>query len=172
MQELPPPIPYPGPSPKRVAEKSGELTFKVSFWTVFVLFSVYAAILFAMLAPPIFGRSHSRSQDAEGILIGSCIGLVCCGLVCREVFKVIVSRTTIRAHNCWCLATSFDWQEIENWRPLNICGLRYVRLYSSQEKRVMWLPLYLSDMKGFKNAVTQFAPPENPLRRYLEQHTK
>jgi len=33
------------------------------------------------------------------------------------------------------------------------------------------LPLFLTDMPGFRAAVAQYAPSENPLRRYLEQHS-
>ena len=33
-----------------------------------------------------------------------------------------------------------------------------------------WLPLFLIDMPGFRAAVARYAPPANPLRRYLAEH--
>jgi hypothetical protein len=36
-------------------------------------------------------------------------------------------------------------------------------------RRMFWLPLFLTDMPGLRAAVARYAPPGNPLRRYLEQ---
>lgn len=169
MHELPPPIPFPGPSPKRVAEKSGEMVFRLPWWALFVCYCILAAIDLALFGPTL---SRRDSDSAQVVIVISLIALGLYIWFYREFFKVVVSESEIKAHTLWSIPTSFDWQDIEIVRPINLGGFRSLRLYSTQSKRVIWLPLYLSDRKGFKSAVMQFAPPDNPLRRYLEEHTK
>ncbi len=172
MHENLPPIPYPGPSPKRVKDKSDEVVFKWSFWKFFIATFVYWIVTASIGLFPILitDRQGVNACITVAIVIGAVAALV--AVIGKEVHKVAVSPSYVSGYGFWGSSINLRWQKIKTVRPINFAGLRYLRLYSSRSKRVLWLPLFLQDKKGFKNAVTQFAPPENPLRRYLEANTK
>jgi hypothetical protein len=63
-----------------------------------------------------------------------------------------------------------DWSEIESVEPYLIPGYHYLQVNGVGKRWAFWLPLFLTDMPGLRSAVARYAPPANPLRRYLEQH--
>ena len=151
----------------------GELVFKVSFWKFFVFVVGYSLLGDSIIILPdwITTRRGGYASILSVLFFVVAVSFLLVAIV-RQVWKVVVSASGIDGQNAWGFALTLTWQEIKTTRPFNFGGLRYLRLYSSQTKRVMWLPLFLQDKKGFKAAVTQFAPPENPLRRYLEASTE
>ena len=60
------------------------------------------------------------------------------------------------------------WSEINSVRPVNLMGLRYLRVYTNGSKSPIWVPLYLSDREGFYWRVCEFAGPQHPLTVALE----
>jgi hypothetical protein len=63
-----------------------------------------------------------------------------------------------------------DWSEIESVEPWLLPGYPYLQVNGGGKRWVFWLPLFFTDMPGFRAAVAQYAPLDNPLRRYLEAH--
>ena len=63
------------------------------------------------------------------------------------------------------------WSEIESVEPWLIPGYRYLQVNGGGKRWAFWLPLFLTDMPGLRSAVACYAPPDNPLRRYLERHS-
>jgi hypothetical protein len=51
-----------------------------------------------------------------------------------------------------------------------IPGYRYVQVNGVGKRSAFWLPLFLTDMSGFRSTMMQYAPAGNPLRSYLEEH--
>src|SRR5262249_54874926 len=63
-----------------------------------------------------------------------------------------------------------EWTEIDSVEPWLIPGYPYLQVNGGGRRWAFWLPLFLTDMPGFRSAVARYAPSENPLRRYLERH--
>jgi hypothetical protein len=63
-----------------------------------------------------------------------------------------------------------DWSEIDSVSPWLIPGYPYLQVNGGSRRRVFWLPLFLTDMPGFRSAVARYAPPGSPLRCYLESY--
>ena len=88
---------------------------------------------------------------------------------------VLVSRWHVDANgiggrNNWLVYHRLEWSEIESVEPWLIPGYRYLQVNGVDKRWVFWLPLFFTDMPGFRAAVARYAAPENPVRRYLEEH--
>ena len=59
------------------------------------------------------------------------------------------------------------WNEIERVQPMNLLGLRYMKAYRAGRNWAWWIPLYLADEAGFRQALQEYAPEGNPLRESL-----
>jgi hypothetical protein len=64
-----------------------------------------------------------------------------------------------------------DWSEIESVEAWLIPGYPYLQVNGGGSRWAFWLPLFLTDRAGFRSAVARYAPEDNPLRRYLEEHS-
>jgi hypothetical protein len=60
------------------------------------------------------------------------------------------------------------WGGITSVYPMPIPGYRFVWVHATSKRKALWLPLFFTDMVGFRAAVARHAEPGNPLRRYLE----
>jgi hypothetical protein len=78
-------------------------------------------------------------------------------------FPVSVAAWGLRAFDAWGWYHNVQWSEITAVRPLNLCGLRYLRLDSGKDRRPIWLPIFLSDLGRFRSVVLQHAGTTNPL---------
>jgi hypothetical protein len=76
----------------------------------------------------------------------------------------------IGGRNNWLVYHRLDWSEIESVEPWSLPGYRYLQVNGVGKRWAFWLPLFLTDMPGLRSAVARYAPPGNPLRRYLETH--
>ena len=85
-------------------------------------------------------------------------------------YKVYVRNDRLRGFNAMGRYFELPWADIEAIRPINFGGLRYIRLASKKDIRVMWIPLYLNDMNGFHKLVVQYTEPGNPLAQYLNDN--
>jgi hypothetical protein len=151
--------------------KKSQLTFQISLWRPWLL----AVTPFALLAAVGIAITGAAGQIAAafGILLG---------LAGIAVFLLVPIWLSVRASrwhvdpngvggpNNWLVYHWLDWSEIEAVEPWLIPGYPYLQVRGGGKRWAFWLPLFFTDMPGFRSAVAQYAPPENPLRRYLEQH--
>ncbi len=110
---------------------------------------------------------------APGILLG--FAAVAVALLLPIGLAVWASRwhvdpDGIGGRNNYLVYHRLDWSEIESVEPWLIPGYRYLQVNAVGKRRAFWLPLFLTDMPGLRSAVARYAPPGNPLRRYLEKH--
>ena len=83
-------------------------------------------------------------------------------------FKVYVSPASLRSFNSWGACRDVKWDDILSVTPINLVGLKYLRLYSARTTSPLWVPLFLSDAQRFTNLVRQYAGPKNPLAAWFE----
>jgi hypothetical protein len=69
----------------------------------------------------------------------------------------------------WHIYRRVAWSDIDSVTPLPLPGYNFVWINSRWRRKVFWLPLFLTDMDGFRAAVAAYAPAKNPLRRYLQK---
>jgi hypothetical protein len=88
-------------------------------------------------------------------------------LLWTRLLKIHVSPEGIRCYNFWSVYRSIPWSDMARARPINLLGVRYLRVWTASPRSPIWIPLFLADMEGFKNAVLRFAGPANVVARHL-----
>jgi len=152
-------------------EETSRLTFRISLWRPWLLAITPLALLAAV--GMILSVVAGKLATATTILLGFAgVGVV---LMLPIALAVWVSRwhvdtDGIGGRNNQLVYHRLEWAEIESVDPRLIPGYRYLQVNGIGMRRAFWLPLFFTDMPGFRAAIARYAPPENPLRRYLEQH--
>ena len=83
---------------------------------------------------------------------------------------IYVSQEGIRSFNIWGAYRLVLWSDIREIRPVNLLGLKYLRIYSAAIDWPVWLPLYLSDIGGFVTQARQHAGADHPIVATIERH--
>ena len=152
-------------------EETSRRTFRITLWRPWLLSVIPLALLAA--AGVIAALVTGNRAATVGILSG--FAGVAGALLLPVGLAVWVSRwhvdpNGIGGRNNMLVYHHLDWPDIESVEPWLIPGYRYVQVNGVGMRRAFWLPLFLTDMPGLRSAVARYAPPGNPLRRYLEQH--
>lgn len=150
-------------------EETSPLTFRITFWRPWLL-ALTPLVLLAVLA-----IVPAVSAGEPGSVLVVILGFMGFALVLLVLVSsaVWVSRwhidpQGIGGRNNWLIYHRLDWAEIDSVEPWLIPGYPYLQVNGLGRYRTFWLPLFLTDMPGLRAAVIQYAPPGNPLRRYLE----
>ncbi len=153
--------------------KKPHLTFRITLWRPWLLAVTPLALLAAVGVA--IAVAAGQLAAASGILLGFAafvvILLVPIGLAVRAS-RWHVDPNGIGGRNNWLVYQRLDWSDIESVEPRLIPGYPYVQVNGGGKRWAFWLPLLLTDMAGFRSAVAQYTPANNPLRRYLEQHLR
>ena len=159
------------PSRRKRIENKSRLTFRITLWRPWLLALTLLALLAALgVAVSVVAGNLAA---AAGILLGS--AGIAVALLLPIGLAVGASRwhvdpDGIGGRNNWLVYHRLDWSEIESVEPWLMPGYRYLQVHGVSKRWAFWLPLFLTDMSGLRSAVARYAPPGNPLRRYLEQH--
>ena len=151
--------------------EQSRLTFRITPWRPWVLALTPLALL-AALGVAIAVVAGDRAA-AVGILLGFVgVAVVLLLLIGLAVWAARwhVDPQGIGGRNNWLVYRRLEWSEIESVEPWLIPAYRYLQVNGDGKRWAFWLPLFLTDMPGLRAAVARYAPPGNPLRRYLEEH--
>lgn len=152
--------------------KNSRLTFRITLWRPWLL-AVTPLVLLAAVGVAIT-IAAGELATASGILLGfaavALALLVPIGLAVRAS-RWHIDLNGIGGRNHWLVYHRLEWSEIESVEPWLIPGYPYLQVNGDGKRWAFWLPLFLTDMPGFRSAVARYASPENPLRRYLEKHS-
>ena len=158
-----PPIPVPDPD-------AGVLTFRCKFLHYWIATSIAGL---AWSVPILFVISlgdPTLQQLVIGISIAS--GLTASGMITVVLIiiaPVKVDAIHLRSTNFWSKAAKVQWQEISSIKRINYITLPYIKISTPYKKNIIWLPLFLADPQGLRDAVANFTPPDHPLRLALEK---
>jgi hypothetical protein len=152
-------------------EEKSVLTFRMSLWRPWLLVLIPLALLAALGV--VVSVVAGQRAAATGMLLT--FAAVALALLLPIGLAVWASRwhvdpNGIGGRNNWLVYHRLDWSDIESVEPWLLPGYRYVQVNGVGKRWAFWLPLFLTDMPGFRSAVARYAPPGNPLRRYLEEH--
>src|SRR5947209_10578670 len=152
-------------------EEKSRLTFRIPFWRPWLL----ALTLLAPLAAVgvVIDGVGGHFDSAAGILLFfagiAVVLLLPIGLAAR-LSRWHVDPNGIGGRNNYLVYHRLHWSEIESVQPWLIPGYRYLQVNGVGKRWAFWLPLFLTDMSGLRSAIARYAPPGNPLRRFLENH--
>jgi hypothetical protein len=152
-------------------QEPSPLTFRITPWRPWLLALTPLALLAVMgvVVSVVAGERAAATSILLGLAALAVALLLPIGLVVWTS-RWHVDPNGIGGRNNWLVYHRLDWSEIESVEPWSIPGYRYVQVNGAGKRWVFWLPLFLTDMPGFRSAVARYALPQNPLRRYLEQH--
>jgi hypothetical protein len=123
------------------------------------------------LGPLVAGilAAYGRAVDPTGlfaaVLGGGVTGLVLTTVAVR-FYPVYVGPSGVRSYTTWGLYRTVPWSEIESVRRFNLPGLRYLIVGKGGG---VYLPLFLTEMEGFREQVRLYAGASNPLVQELEK---
>jgi hypothetical protein len=147
------------------------LTFRIAPWRPWLL----ALTPFAVLAA--VGVSSGIASGAPAVAVTILLGfaVVAVALLGAIALAVRVSRWQvdpggIGGRNNSLVYRRLDWSDIGSVEPWKVPGYRYVQVKDIGGRRAFWMPMFRTYPPGLHAAVTRYAPPDNPLRRYLDRN--
>ena len=129
--------------------------FMICFIHIFFIFSLFIFI------------DDGLDVNVVAFLISSMFAALMTYMAVRY-FKVIITDDYLRGYDFWGKYHSAEWNSIININPIQIAGLKYVRVESTKIKRPLWIPLFLNDMSGFKSEANKRLDTGNPLKMFLD----
>src|SRR5437588_1535952 len=131
--------------------ETSQLTFRITLWRPWLLVLTPLALL-AALGVAISVVAGERAA-AVGILLGFA-GLAVALLVpiglAVWASRWHVDPNGIGGRNNQLVYHRLDWFEIESVEPWLIPGYPYLQVHGGGMRRAFWLPLFLTDMPGFR----------------------
>ena len=158
-----PPLPVPDPDVEA-------LVFRCKFLHYWI------ATSFAGLACsfPILFLISSHDQILQRIVVWVSIPS---GFIASSVITVVliiiapvkVDADRLRGTGFWGKSAQVGWQDISSVKRINYFTLPYIKISTHRKKNIIWLPLFLADPQGLRDAVANFTSPDHPLRLALEE---
>ena len=140
--------------------------FRVSFTRYFTAVMAYGTTM-SIVSLAAIGKLHGDiGSHLVSLVYAALVALIPTGAAVAY-FKVYVNPNGIRGYNALGLYHNLQWSEIDVVYLFKMPGLRHVLLCSKATSRVMWVPLFLSDINRFKELVNQHTQPDNPLNRFF-----
>ncbi len=160
-----PPIPDPFEKPQIRVLESETRVFHLDLWRVFkgtLPFMLLITLIVWAIVSPI--RGYGKVVFAFASLSVSLASSILPALF----FKIQVMEAGLKAPNAWYFSRVVNWADI---RKVRYCWVfwSYLLISTPTKRDFIWLPLYLSDKKGFAQSIEEWAPEDNPLRLFLEK---
>lgn len=144
-------------APATINEKADPIEthlYRGRFWPVYWVaaatsWTVGVSICWLMGMPP----DTPLAWGMSGLwTVLSCLGFT--GFL-TAFFTVRVSETEIYCYDFWGVYHRVPWEAIQTGRPINLLGLRYLRLIAPGHP-TLWTPLYLHRMNDFERTVSRW----------------
>jgi len=150
------------------------LSFRSSFWWSFWIlwrWGTFCGTALTLALTSALGFNGGWDAHLLMVLASGLAGGLAGGLILTlavAYFPVYVAEDGIKGYDFFGFYHFAPWLTIERIRPINLLGLRYLRVRSSAAPRELWVPLFLADMPGFCAAVADRAGPDHPLAEALQ----
>ena len=92
--------------------------------------------------------------------------------VLAKLFPVGLSADGIHGSTFWGCKSFVPWHEIGAVKPFALLNLQWLRIYSSQQGKTTWIPMFLSQPADFLDALGKLGASGNPLLGHLKGLTK
>lgn len=143
--------------------------FQSSFWRVALPTAAVLLLLAVCFAP-----SLRPDGISPGLILmawaGGCVAAAIPLAFATWYYRTDVDTVGVGGYNLSNVYGRVAWKDIERVKFFFLLpGVTYLRLVPRTGNNVIWLPLFLKDMDGFRSLVMRFSPEKNPLRQYLER---
>ena len=159
-----------------IAEPRGDSavyhSFRVRFWPYFSLMvgsSIPTIVIALWLAAPDFlGQRHAwqhviqMSAVVLVFLFAFSWSLVLC-------YRYKLGRHDVRGFTFWGLPKQIEWEHIREVRPSSLGKMGYLRIFDDRGGVPIWWPLFVVNPEQMERSLREFAPPDNPVRRYFQE---
>jgi hypothetical protein len=148
--------------------KSGRQQFRITWVRPWLLAVAILAVpaLIAAVGGLIAGQPEALLGIPAVLGVGGAVVLIPI-LITASTSRWDVDAEGIGGRDNWHIYRWVAWSEIDSVSPMLIPGYRFVWVNAAGRNHAFWLPLFLTDMHGFRKAVARYADEDNPLRRYL-----
>jgi hypothetical protein len=152
-----------------ISTSSGCRNFRVAVTPTFVfvlvlsLFGLFCIILTLTLDGLHLGR---RALAVAGVSV-SVSSLVMAGLV-SILYPASFSAEGLYGRSFWGRRRFVRWQEIAVARSFRLLNLRWLRIYTTDYSRVIWLALFQSHEAEFRQEIQRLAPAGSPIFKHLQ----
>ena len=156
-----------------------EHEFKIPFYHPFLLACVLLVLMLFVLLMLLLLFPGINQRQAIAILLVSLLGVSVVAIpiaITTSIYRLSVDAQGIKGRNNYFAPFRLSWADIVAVKPIRIPGYPYLLLSTPTYRAVWWearywIPLFLTDMVGFRSAITKYADPDHPLRRYLERRS-
>lgn len=91
------------------------------------------------------------------------VGSMVLAMILTWVYKVTLTPSGIKGFNLWGKFEYVAWLDITDVKRTNLLGLRYLRVYRRDRSAPVWIPLFVTDASGFRQAMRSVPTIQNPL---------
>ena len=120
------------------------ITVRIAFWPYWLFIYAEGAIGFTLVLFLLHG--NKIDWPAYWVILGIMIGLSAVATWGMHWFYVFrITNTEIKGFNSLGLPTVFLWKEVTEMKPINLLGLKYLRIYSQGRYWALWFPLQIAD---------------------------
>lgn len=146
------------------------LRFRSGFWPVWRVTMIWSSVT-AAICVIVIGIALKLPITGIELVAAAAMAIVCGILVAAAViaFPVYIRPDGLRCYDFFGNYRLAPWETIERAEPINLLGLRYLRVQAPPLARPLWLPLFLADMDGFVDAVYRLVGKDHPLVMALHQ---
>ncbi len=135
------------------------------------VFTFLAAVGYPAYVGSMLFRFGTR-MDWKVFLLGAAalfpVSIFLAGGVSLLFPPVRLTAEGIHAQNAWGVASFVRWQDIAAVRTFDFLNLRWLRIFSNEDRAVTWLAVFQSPSAEFKQEIDRLAPADSPIRKYLD----
>ncbi|HET6576420.1 MAG TPA: hypothetical protein VFG68_22665 [Fimbriiglobus sp.] len=143
------------------------VSFRMVLWRWLLVAGVAAEAVYAGIAVlPSILRGRAVFWDSWAVGGAALIALLVPGLwVYVFIWRVWVGPDALRGSDFWGRFVTMRWGSIRAVKPLDVPFLPVLRVYSTETRRVIWLPLFLVNYRRFAELVAEYAGADHPVTR-------
>jgi hypothetical protein len=142
--------------------------FRMPFWVMAVAGQVIAWVLTPLIVVTMetlqghFGdRRMWEAVAGVSFVVAMVMPSAMLGYV--HTWKVWVSPGHLRGSDVWGQFVTVDWDSVTAAKPFNLAGIPYLRVFSDESSKVIWLPLLLVGYDRFAELVAEYAGADHPV---------
>lgn len=79
------------------------------------------------------------------------------------IWSIIIDQHGIKGQTFWGVDRFLSWSEIDAVTCFNLVNLHYWGLYSTERKKSLYIPMFLQNIRSFKEDVLHFTDSNHPL---------
>jgi len=143
--------------------------YRSKLMPVFVLISLGTGLLGFLLSLILTGFDPRPIQFrvAFTIVFSIAWGLIW-SIIAVRYFTLTISGSGIKGYNFWGKYRFVEWKNIKECRTMNLLGLKYLRVFTLDNRSPLWVLLFLNHMHDFEEDIIMLADQGNPMRSYFE----